>query len=168
MLVGISDAVASFQQELMLLGLAEHVLTQRSAERNVRNLQATADRQDRLALPQRGSEKLGVGFVGAAVPVASAVRGLPVEPRVDVIAASKHQAIEPIDDSICLLVGANPGDDRSDPAGSGHRVRVFGIEGVEIVLGMDPGIEGAAPRRQCNERSLIESVAGHPQSLPGW
>jgi amidase len=72
-----------------------HVLPERSPERNVEQLDATADAEQRQADGQSGAAQDDLGLVTAGVEtVDGGVRGLSVVGRVDVRATDEHQAIE--------------------------------------------------------------------------
>ncbi len=168
-LLGIGHPVTGVVGGLVPVGGSVDVLAEDASEGHVGHLQPTADGEDRLAQFERSAEQGDVGIVGSANPVSSAV-GLPsVGVGIDVIATAQHEPVEAFEheaspgEATGVVVGLDPWQQSGNPAGGGDGIEILGIDGVEVVLGMDPRVDGSSPGGHGNQRN-----PSHPQSLPGW
>ncbi len=168
-LLGVGHSITGVESRLMPVGGSVDVLAERAAESHVGDLEPTADGQNRLAQFERGTEQSDVGIVGLADPVSSTLGLAPVDLGIDVVAATQHEPVEPFEhdaspgESFVFVVGFDPRQQGGDPAGRRDGIEILGIDGVEVVLGMDPRVDGSSPGSHGNQRN-----PSHPQSLPGW
>ncbi len=140
------------------------LLVQGSPARNVEDLESPTDGEDREC---EGLRRLEVGDVAeVGPPVRVDRRGVDgsVHRWVHIVAAAEDQAVESFERPLGIVDRGDVADECRPSTRPLDPIEVVGVDGVEIISWMDPGRQGAAPRRdRDHELSMSRTTRGMPK-----